>query len=184
MDDSNEIDHACMVQNQQCPNVTYKVLLLFTKYVCCTCEWALHGNLHKHQVVILLLCTNITKKNIIQYCGTWCGSNCEGFVAMFGNFTYLHLYDNESNDEEPNEDDIEKPWVVNMGELLTLDDTSPNVEGENAHNQPLISNTPTKRAPTQMDDVVQEIINEVKEGMGFNSLTMPHHYCVWLHQMF
>jgi hypothetical protein len=103
---------------------------------------------------------------------------------MFGNFTYLHLYDNESNDEEPNEDDIEKPWVVNMGELLTLDDTSPNVEGENAHNQPLISNTPTKRAPTQMDDVVQEIINEVKEGMGFNSLTMPHHYCVWLHQMF
>jgi hypothetical protein len=35
-----------------------------------------------------------------------------------------------------------------------------------------------------MDDVVQKIINEVKEGMGFNSLTMPHHYCVLLHQMF
>jgi hypothetical protein len=31
---------------------------------------------------------------------------------------------------------------------------------------------------------VQEITNEVKEGMGFNSLTMPHHYCVWLHWMF
>ncbi len=92
----------------------------------------------------------------------------------------LHLYDNEFDDEELDEDDIEKPWVVNMGELLTLDDISPNVEREKAHNQPLISNT-HKRALAQIDDVVQEITNEVKEGMGFNSLTMPHHYCVWLH---
>jgi hypothetical protein len=29
----------------------------------------------------------------------------------------------------------------------------------------LISNAPTKRAFAQMDDVVQEIINQVKEGM-------------------
>jgi hypothetical protein len=42
----------------------------------------------------------------------------------------LHLSDNEFDDDEPNEDDSEKPWVVNMGELLTLDDTSPNVQGE------------------------------------------------------
>ncbi len=35
------------------------------------------------------------------------------------------LYDNESDDEELDEDDIEKPWVVNMGEFLTLDDSSP-----------------------------------------------------------
>ncbi len=128
--------------------------IFFTEYACCTCEWVLHGNLCKHQVVILLLCTNITKENILQYCGTSYGSNCGGFVAMFADLTYLHLYDNESNDEEPDEDDIEKPWVVNMGELFTLDDTSPNVEGEKGHNQPLISNAPTKRVFTQMDDVL------------------------------
>ncbi len=47
---------------------------------------------------------------------------------MFIDLTYLHLYNNEFNDEEPNEDDIEKPWVINMGEFLTLGDTFPNVE--------------------------------------------------------
>jgi hypothetical protein len=78
--------------------------------------------------------------NIIQNFGAWYGSNHEGFVTIFANPTYLHLYDNESNDEEPNEDDIEEPWVVNMGGLLTLDDTSPDVEEKKDHNQPLISN--------------------------------------------
>jgi hypothetical protein len=39
IDDSNEISHAWMVQNQQHPNMTYKVPFPFTKYVCCTCEW-------------------------------------------------------------------------------------------------------------------------------------------------
>jgi hypothetical protein len=51
-----------------------------------------------------------------------------------------------------------------MGGLLTLDDISPNVEGNKDHNQPSISNAPTKRAIAQIGDVVQEIINEVKKG--------------------
>jgi hypothetical protein len=136
MDDFNKIGHAWMVQSQECPNVTYKVLLPFTKYACCTFEWVLHGNLCKHQIVICLTCTDFTKGNIIQYCGTWYGSNCEGFATMFANPTYLHLNDNESNDEEPNENDIEEPWVVNMGGLLTLDGTSPTIEEEKDHNQP------------------------------------------------
>jgi hypothetical protein len=74
------------------------------------------------------------QKNIIQYCGTWYGSNYGGFVAMFVDPTYLHLYDNKSNNEEPNENDIEEPWVVNMGGFLTLDGTSLNVEGQKDHN--------------------------------------------------
>jgi hypothetical protein len=45
-----------------------------------------------------------------------------------------------------------------------LDDISPDVEGNKDHNQPLISNAPTKKALAQIGDVVQEIINEVKEG--------------------
>jgi hypothetical protein len=53
------------------------------------------------------MCTNLTKENIIQHCGTRYGSNHGGFDAMFANPTYLHLYDNKSNDEELNEDDIE-----------------------------------------------------------------------------
>jgi hypothetical protein len=81
IDDSNEIGHACMVRSKQHLNMTYKGPLPFTKYVCCTCEWALRGNLCKHQVVILFTCTDLIKKYIIQYCGTWYGSDHGGFAA-------------------------------------------------------------------------------------------------------
>ncbi len=64
---------------------------------------------------------------------------------MFVDLTYLHLYDNKFNDKEPNEDVVVKPWVFNMGGLLTLDDISPNVEGNKDHNQPLISNASIKK---------------------------------------
>jgi len=144
--------------------MTYKVPLPFTKYVCCKCEWALRGNLCKHQVVIFLTCIDVTKKNIIQYCGTWYGYDCGGFTAMFTNPTYLHIYDNESDDEEADEDHSEKPWVVDMCELMRLDDTSPNVENEKDHNQPSSSSTSMKKTLVRMGDIMQEIINEVKEG--------------------
>jgi hypothetical protein len=65
---------------------------------------------------------------------------------MFANFTYLHIYDNEFDDEEvDDENHSEKPWVVNMCELMKLDDTSPNVEKEKDHNQPSSSSTPMEK---------------------------------------
>ncbi len=85
----------------------------------------LHGNLYKHQVAIFLTCIDLTKKYIIQYCGTWYGFDRGGFVAMFIDPTYLHIYDNESNDEKVDENHFEKPWVVDTCELMKLDDTSP-----------------------------------------------------------
>jgi hypothetical protein len=47
---------------------------------------------------------------------------------MFENSTYMHIYDNEFDDEEVNENCYEKPWVVDMCKLMTPTDTSPNVE--------------------------------------------------------
>jgi hypothetical protein len=38
------------------------------------------------------------------------------------------------------------------------------VEKEKNHNQPSSSSTPMEKALTQMGDIMQEIINEVKEG--------------------
>jgi hypothetical protein len=145
IDDLNETGHTWMVRNQQHPNMTYKVPLPFTKYACCTCEWALRGNLCKHQVAIFLTCTDFTRKNIIQYCGRWYGFDCGGFATMFVDVTYLHIYDNESNDEEADEYHFEKPWVVDMCELMRLDDISPNVEKEKDHNQPSSSSTSTEK---------------------------------------
>jgi len=63
--------------------MTYKVPLPFIKYVCCTCEWVLHGNLCKHQVAIFFTFIDFIKKNIIQYYGTWYGSDYGGFATMF-----------------------------------------------------------------------------------------------------
>jgi hypothetical protein len=145
IDDLNEIGHAWMVRSQQHPNMTYKVPLPFTKYACCTYEWALRGNLCKYQVAIFLTCTDLTKENIIQYCGTWYGSDRGGFVVMFADPTYLHIYDNESDDEEADEDHSEKPWVVDMCELMRPNDTSPNMEKEKDHNKPSSSSTSTKK---------------------------------------
>jgi hypothetical protein len=127
-------------------------------------KWALRGNLCKHQVAIFLTCIDLTKKYIIQYCGTWYGYDRGGFATRFVDPTYLHIYDNEFNDEEANEDHYENPWAVDMCELMRLDDTSPNVEKKKVHYQLSNSSTSTKKMLTQMGDIMQEIISEVKEG--------------------
>jgi hypothetical protein len=124
----------------------------------------LHGNLCKHQVAIFLTCNDLTKENIIQYYGTWYGSDHGGFATMFANPTYLHINDNEFDDEEADENHFEKPWVVDMCELMRPNDTSPNVEKEKDHNQPSSSSTSTKKTIAHMGDIMQEFINEVKES--------------------
>jgi hypothetical protein len=43
----------------------------------------------KLQVIVLLTCIDLTKENIIKYCGTWYGTNCDGFKAMFAYPTYF-----------------------------------------------------------------------------------------------
>ncbi len=55
-DDSDDV---WRVQSQHHPNVTYKICGLFIKYANYTCEWALQGNFCKHQIVVLLTCTNL-----------------------------------------------------------------------------------------------------------------------------
>jgi len=69
-----------------------------------------------------------------------------------------------SDDNEADEDHFEEPWVVDMCELMTLDGTSPNVEKEKDHNQPSSSSIPMEKMFVRMGDIMQKIINEVKEG--------------------
>jgi hypothetical protein len=52
---------------QHLPNVTYAMKFLFTKLSCSTCEWALRGNMCKHQIVVILTCTYIIEEDIIHY---------------------------------------------------------------------------------------------------------------------
>jgi len=88
----------------------------------------------------------------------------EVLPSCFCHPTYLHIYDNESNDKKADENHSKEPWVVDMCELMTLDDTSPNVEKKKDHNQPSSSSTPTKKMFTRMGDAMYKNINEIKEG--------------------
>jgi len=82
-------DDVWQVRSQYHPNVTYKIYASFTKYANCTCEWALRGNFCKHQIVVLLMCIDLTTKNIIEYCSTYYGTHCGGLKCMFIDPTYL-----------------------------------------------------------------------------------------------
>ncbi len=78
---------------------------------------------------------------------------------MFADLTYLHIYDNESNDEEADDEEADenhfkKPWVVDMCELMRPDDTSPNVEKKKDHNQPSSSSTSTEKMLARMGDIM------------------------------
>ncbi len=64
---------------------------------------------------------------------------------MFADPTYLHIYDNESDDEKADEKHFEKLWVVNMCKLMRLDDTSPNVEKNRNHTNLQIHPPPQKK---------------------------------------
>ncbi len=161
IDNLIEMGHAWMVQSTHHLDVRYKVPFPFIHYTCCTCEWALCGNLCKHQIVVSITCIDFTPKIIIHYCGIWYGSNCGNFEAMFTNPTYLQFYD-EFNDEEPK---VEDPWVVDMGELMTQDDTLALNVGEKSNiNLPSNLKTPTHKTFMHMNGIMQKILDEVKEG--------------------
>jgi hypothetical protein len=78
-----ESDGAWGVWNQCLPNVIYMVKFPFTEIFCYTCEWALQGNMCKHQIVVIITCLTLPKKDIIHYCGTWYGSHCGRLGHMF-----------------------------------------------------------------------------------------------------
>jgi hypothetical protein len=56
----------------------------------------------KHKIVVILTCTNIFLEDIIQYCGTCCGSHRRGLGHMFTNPWHI-LDDMESNDDNEDE---------------------------------------------------------------------------------
>jgi hypothetical protein len=77
-------------------------------------------NLCKHQVLVLLTSNDLTKDNIIKYCGTWFGSNCGGFQAMFTNLGYLQLDDRVSNGKDNEDVQVEEPGIIDIDGFMTM----------------------------------------------------------------
>jgi len=59
-------DNLWWVQSQQHLDVIYKICAPFTKYTSCIHEWALWSNFCKHQIIIQLICINITSKKSLN----------------------------------------------------------------------------------------------------------------------
>jgi hypothetical protein len=117
-------DDVCRVQSQHHLGVIYKIHAPFTKYASCTCEWALRANFCKHQIVVLLTCTDLTMENIIEYCGTYYGTHCGGLKCMFIDSGYLQLHDGAFDDEDCNQDLVNEVGIVDIRALTAMDENS------------------------------------------------------------
>ena len=55
----------------------------FVDYACCSCEFALRGNFCKHQIAILLkFLPDCRPSSILEYCGTYYGTERGGLKAL------------------------------------------------------------------------------------------------------
>ncbi len=86
------------------------------------------------------MCIDLTSNNIIDYCGTWYGINCNGFKAMFIDPTYSQVGDDFFKNEGYNKETIEKVSVISICGFLNMDDNGPfsydNVNIDEAHGSP------------------------------------------------
>ncbi len=57
--------------------------LVHLKYACCSCPWGLRENFCKHQCAIILQNTDISESMLLEFCGTYFGTNRRGLGTMF-----------------------------------------------------------------------------------------------------
>jgi hypothetical protein len=100
---------------------------------------------------VLLMCTNLTTKNIIAYCGMYYGTHYGGLECMFVDSSYLQLDDGVSNDEV---------GIVDIGGLTTMNEDScfdivDVLEGSSA---------PMDQALAHLHEMMVEIIAECTVG--------------------
>jgi hypothetical protein len=158
-----ESDGAWGVRSQRLPNVIYALKFPFIEIFCCTCEWALRGNMCKHQIVVIFTCTNISQEYIIHYYGTWYGSHCGGLDHMFANPRHIPD-DMESNDDDEDEHLEGDDGIMEFDGLMNMEQNDLPMGAIVRSNDTINSLTLMERALAQLVITMQEITNECKEG--------------------
>ncbi len=156
-------DGAWGVWSQCFPNVIYVVKFPFIEIFCYTCEWALQGNMCKHQIVVILTCTYIFQEDIIHYCGTWYGSHRGGLGHMFIDPRHI-LDDMESNDDDEDEHLEGDDGIMEFNGFMNMEQSDLPMGAIVGSNDTINSSTLMERAFAQLVTTMQEITNECKEG--------------------
>jgi len=149
-----ESDGAWGIQNQCLPNVIYMMKFPFTKIFCCTCEWALQGNMCKHQIVVILTCKDIFQEDIIHYYGIWYGSHRGGFGHMFGDPWHI-LNDMKSNDDDEDEHLEGDDGIMEINGLMNMEQNDLPMGAIVRSNDTINSLTPMERAFAQLVTIMQ-----------------------------
>jgi len=158
-----ESDGARGIWSQRLPNVIYAVKFPFTEILCCTCEWALRGNICKHQIVVVFTCLDISQEDIIHYHGRWYGSHCEGLGHMFADPQHIPS-DMESNDDDEYEHFEGDDGIMEFDGLMNMEQSDFPISAIIGSNDTIHSSTPIENAFAQLVTTMQEIIDECKEG--------------------
>ena len=61
----------------------YEIFRPCLKYACCSCPWGLREFFCTHQCAIILQYTDISESMLLEFCGTYFGTNRGGLRAMF-----------------------------------------------------------------------------------------------------
>ena len=150
-----------LVQSTKDAAIWYKVYAPCTEYACCNCEWSIRGNFCKHQVAILKG-FGISIDIIIEFCGTWYGTNQGGVIPMFG---ACHIPDAKDPFGELEDDDGFQEEDVE-GNLRSWED--PNFDGleETMEENIIVQDTyeqeiskvmkQFKKGAKEMEDLMQE----------------------------
>jgi hypothetical protein len=144
-----ESDGVWGVWSQRLPNVIYVVKFPFTKIFCCTCEWALRRNMCKHQIVVILTCTNISQEDIIHCCETWYGSHCGGLGHMFADPRHIPD-DMESNDDDEDEHLEGGDGIMEFDGLMNMEQNDLPMGAIVGSNDTINSSTPMERDLAQL----------------------------------
>jgi hypothetical protein len=94
----------------------------FIEYASCTNEWDMWGNLCKQQIVIILMVMDVTHEDVIEYCGTWYGSNHGRLLAMFVDPKHISDGSNFEDDGFANDHD---EGVIDISGIESMDESPP-----------------------------------------------------------
>ena len=99
------IEGAWQVHSQSALGRWYGILDPYTKYTSCSCEWAIRGNMCKHQLAVIKSSTDISWDDMLEFLGTYYGSLRGGLEAMFEHNVPIDPFEDLDGDED--EEDVE-----------------------------------------------------------------------------